>query len=311
MILKLVQYQLGVRVISRIDDFLGPLHEGIWEITIPKSSVTEPLGPGWERSLLNIPSPGTLASYRKGHYHIHEKQTAFSVHLDRYDPKTHPFLHLVDDAPLLLMIADTFTALVASARKSAEIKTGLLLKEQKRTWQILIMVGFALFLVATWIILNPLLTFGGILRIMVPLLIMVLGIIISRKGISPDFTGIVSRGSLFIGVSVFLMGIVSFYLPLDIFVQIVLLVLSFWAFGSAWMSFSQVARGKDSVPEGFYRRLMTGIFSLLLALLILLIPDAMVALLMEIFGILVLLLGIVLCAGGWRLRVKMNTEARE
>lgn len=209
------------------------------------------------------------------------------------------------------MIADTFTTLVASARKSPEIKTGLLLKEQKRTWQILIMVGIVLFLVSTWIVLNPLLTFGGILHIMVPVLIMVLGIIISRKGISPDFTGIVSLGSLFIGVSVFLLGIVSFYLPLDIFVQVLLLVLSFWAFGSAWMSFSQVVRGKDFVPEGFYRRLITGIFSLLLALLILLIPDAMVALLMEIFGILVLLLGIVLCTGGWRLRAKMNTSDGE
>ena len=30
------------------------------------------------------------------------------VHLDRYDPKVHPLLHLVDDAPLLLMISDTF-----------------------------------------------------------------------------------------------------------------------------------------------------------------------------------------------------------
>lgn len=295
-----------MRGISTLDDFLGPLHEGVWEVTISKNQVTEPLDPGWERSFLNIPTPGTVASYRKGHYHVHETEYSYNVHLDRYDPKGHPFLHLVDDAPLLLMIADTFVTLVASARKSPEIKIGALLREQKRAWQILVLVGVALSLIALWIVFNPLLTFAGMTNILVPAVIMVLGVMISRKGVSRDGTKVVSPGSLFLGISVFFLGIVSFYLPLDIFIQVVLLILSFWAFGSAWMSFSLVVKGKDSVPEGFFRRMFIGIFSFLLAVLILLIPDAMVALLMEILGILVLLLGIVLCAGGLRLREKMK-----
>lgn len=272
--------------------------------------MTEPLDPGWERSLLNIPTPGTVASYRKGHYHVHETEHAYSVHLDRYDPKIQPFQHLVDDAPLLLMIADTFVTLVARARKAPEMKTGVVLTEQKRVWQIQILVGVALFLTALWIVFNPLITFAGMTNILVPAAIMVLGIMISRKGFSGDATKVLSPGSLFLGISVFFLGIVSFYLPLDIFIQVVLLILSFWAFGSAWVSFSLVAKGKQSVPEGFYRRMFIGIFSLLLALLIVLIPDAAVALLMEILGILVLLLGVVLCAGGLRLRAKMNDSSR-
>lgn len=295
-----------MRGIPTLDDFLDPLREGVWEVTVSKSQVTEPLDPGWERSFINIPTPGTVASYRKGHYHAHETEYAYSVHLDRYDPKNHPFLHLVDDAPLLLMIADTFITLVASARKSPEMKIGVSLREQKRTWQIMFLVGVALALTALWIVFNPLLTFVGMTNVLVPAAIMALGVVISRKGVSRDAKKIVSPGSLFLGISVFLLGVVSFFLSLEIFIQVVLLILSFWAFGSAWMSFSLVAKGKDSVPEGFFRRMFIGIFSLLLALLILLIPDAMVALLMELLGVLVLLLGVVLCAGGWRLRAKMK-----
>jgi len=28
---------------SNLDEFLGPLHHGVWEVEIPKESVTEPL----------------------------------------------------------------------------------------------------------------------------------------------------------------------------------------------------------------------------------------------------------------------------
>ncbi|HEU17517.1 MAG TPA: hypothetical protein ENO06_02160, partial [Methanolinea sp.] len=66
--------------------------------------------------MLNIPSPGTIASYRKGLYHVHETTTEWRVHLDRRDPKVHPVWHLIDDAPLLLMIGGTFRALFMDVR---------------------------------------------------------------------------------------------------------------------------------------------------------------------------------------------------
>ena len=72
------------------------------------------------KSPINVPSPGTIASYRKGQYHAHEQPAQWHVHLDNYDPKVHPYLHLVDDAPLLLIIGDTVVTLIAGSRK----KTG-------------------------------------------------------------------------------------------------------------------------------------------------------------------------------------------
>jgi hypothetical protein len=90
---------------TSIEDFLQPLREGVWEVIIQKDQVEDPLGPDWIVSLINIPTPGTIASYRKGKYHLHETKKAYKVHLDRYDPKKHPIFHLIDDAPLLLMIS--------------------------------------------------------------------------------------------------------------------------------------------------------------------------------------------------------------
>jgi hypothetical protein len=74
---------------TRLDEFLEPLHHGVWEVVVPNDSVTEPLDSGWEKEKINVASPGTIVSYRKGQYHVHETTTEWRVHLDRHDPKLH------------------------------------------------------------------------------------------------------------------------------------------------------------------------------------------------------------------------------
>ena len=120
---------------AKLDDFLAPLSQGVWEVVIPKDTVTEPLDTGWVKSGINVPSPGTIACYRKARFHVHETKTQWRVHLDRYDPKVHPFLHLVDDAPLVLMISDTFMTLVMNTRRTEIKNTAHLLKTQGFIWQ--------------------------------------------------------------------------------------------------------------------------------------------------------------------------------
>ncbi len=97
-------------------DFLDALHQGIWEVIVPKADVTEPLVPVWKKSAINVPSPETVASYRNGQYHAHETEEEYRVHLDRYDPEKNPVMHLVDDAPLALMIFETLETLAVSAK---------------------------------------------------------------------------------------------------------------------------------------------------------------------------------------------------
>ena len=294
---------------SRLDDFLEPLHHGVWEVVIPKESVTEPLDPGWERSAINVPSPGTIASYRKGQYHVHETATEWRVHLDNHDPKRHPALHLIDDAPLLLMIGDTFVTLIAGTRR----KTGdekEILDGQRRAWQDQVLVGLFLMLIGVFVATNPLLIFEGIMRILVPLAIIGLGVFTLLKGFDTQTFRVTQNGLLSRGMVIILVGIIAFYLPMVVWVALLLGILALWMLASAIMLLSRARKGRAAIPEGFTSRIIIAILSLCLVGLIIIDPLAVVELLMVILGLVALVLGIMLVINGIRLRKRMK-KSRE
>jgi uncharacterized membrane protein HdeD (DUF308 family) len=293
-------------VVARLDDFLAPLHQGVWEVVVPKESVTEPLDPAWEKSSVNVPSPGTIASYRKGQYHVHETMDEWRVHLDRYDPKDHPLLHLVDDAPLLLMIGGTVVALTQDTRRGKVRDTDTILEEQNRSWQLQLLIGVALLLVGVFIISNPLSFYQGLIRLAVPLLIIVLGSMLVTRGATFRPPALISSYYLVLGILVVLIGIISFYLPIAVWSTVILGIVTLWGFGSAYMALRRVAHGRAAVPEGYVKWLLIGVFSLLLAVLILVMPHHTVALIMIVVGALALLLGITLIVNGVRLRQRMH-----
>jgi uncharacterized membrane protein HdeD (DUF308 family) len=291
---------------TRLDEFLEPLHHGVWEVVVPKDSVTEPLDSGWEKSQINIPSPGTIDSYRKGQYHVHETATEWRVHLDRYDPKIHPILHLIDDAPLVMMISGTFTALLMGGRMSKDTDEESVLEDQRTAWQVLILLGFVLALVGFLIISDPLMTYRGIFTILIPFTITAVGIIIIGNGIRGKKRKRSTKGSIFLGICVVVIGIISFELPLEVWSVILLAILGLWAFSSAIVSVRDLIAGRPGVPGGFYQRLILGILSLVLALLILVEPVAVVAILVVVLGLIALLGGVVLMVDGVKLRKRMH-----
>jgi uncharacterized membrane protein HdeD (DUF308 family) len=292
--------------VTRLDDFLAPLHQGVWEVVVPKESVTEPLDAGWEKSAVNVPSPGTIASYRKGQYHVHETAGEWRVHLDRYDPSVHPLLHLVDDAPLLLMIGGTVVALASDTRRGKARDTETILEEQNRSWQLQVMIGIALLLGGILIIANPLTFYHGLIRLAVPLLIIVLGIILVTRGVTFRPRALISIYYLVLGILVVLIGIVSFFLPIAVWSTIILGIVTLWGFGSAYMALRRVAHGRDAVPEGYFKWLVIGVLSLLLAIFILVLPNHTIALIMVLVGAIAFLLGITLIVNGVRLRSWMH-----
>ncbi len=293
-----------------LDDFLAPLHHGVWEVRIPKDSVTDPLDEGWEKSAINIPSPGTTASYRKGQYHVHETATEWHVHLDRYDPKLHPILHLVDDAPLLLMIAGVFVTLLRGRKGTSEKETRLILDEQRRTWQILVLIGIFSILVGLLILSDPLVAFSGIVNLLIPSIIFCIGILIVVKSIGHRLKKVASGDSLLLGLCVCASGIVAYYLPAEWWAALVLAILAAWTFASALLLLKRVAKGRNTVPEGFYSRLVIGILSLVVAVMIVLTPADVLFLLMSIVAVIAILSGIALVVNGLQLRQRMKTLAK-
>jgi len=303
------RFKGSITIVSRLDDFLKPLHHGVWEVVVPKESVTEPLDPGWEKSGINVPSPGTIASFRKGQYHVHETATEWRVHLDNHDPKRHPALHLIDDAPLLLMIGDTFVTLISGTRRRAGDEKGIL-EGQKRAWQDQVLVGLFMILIGVFVVTNPLLTFEGIMRILVPLAIIGLGVFTVLKGFDVHTFRVHQKGFFYRGMAIIIAGIIAFYLPMVVWIALLLGILALWMIASAFMLLSRARKGRAAIPEGFTSRIIIAILSLCLVGLIIIDPLAMVGLLMVILGFVALVLGIMLTVNGIRLRGRMK-KSRE
>ncbi len=294
---------------TRLDDYLEPLQHGVWEVAVAKDSVTDPLDKGWAKSALNLPTPGTIASYRKGQFHVHETATEWRVHLDRYDPKRHPVLHLVDDAPLVFMIGGTFLALIMDTKSALRGETSTLVEEQKTAWQLLIVAGFCMMLIGVLIGIDPLSSFERIVIFVVRLSLFGLALVVIARGLEVRPFRVVSRGRILLGLGIFAIGLVSYSLDLEWVASSFVMLLALWAFASAVVSLKRTVRGRLAVPEGFYKRLGIGIASLLLALFILAAPDAIEEILVYVVSAIALLFGFSLVLEGAGLRRRMRTRA--
>jgi len=286
---------------TRLDDCLEPLNEGIWEVEVSKELVTEPLDPAWKISSINVPSPGTIASYRKGRYHAHETRSGWRVHLDRYDPKKNPLLHLIDDAPLVLMISDTFMTLIMDTRHQ-DHNIANTLKTQRFIWQQQVVYGVLLVIVGLFILNNPVQIFKQIFDLLLPLAILGVAVMIFIRTFRAGKKSEYMARDLLSGIVILGAGILAFLLPMDYWITGSLGVLAVWMFGSAGILLSRVAKGRSGVPEGFYSRMAVGILSLALTGLILICPKGILFILIEVLGAITILLGITLCTNGLRLR---------
>jgi uncharacterized membrane protein HdeD (DUF308 family) len=280
---------------ARLDDFLEPLHQGVLEVSVPKEAVTEPLDEGWGRSSMEIPTPGTLAGYRKGQYHVHETATEWKVHLDRYDPKEHPVMHLVDDAPFIQMISDTLLALLLETKGKGD--TRQILKFQRRAWQLEILVGFVAILTGISIVFHPSLAFRSLF-----------GLVMVTRGFRSRAEGDTSWGPVGSGLGICVIGVLALVLPERTWALGILVILALWGFASAAVAIIAVKKGESVGPETLGKRLALGIISLALSLLIFIAPFGMVWILTQVLGIVALVLGLTLVVNGIRLRRRMGSS---
>nr|WP_319539568.1 hypothetical protein [uncultured Methanospirillum sp.] len=291
-----------------IEDFLHPLHEGIWEVSIPRDQVTEPFGEEWVRSQINVPTPGTMASYRSGQYHLHETRTEFKVHLDRYDPKRHPLLHLIDDAPLLLMISETFITLISFTRQQPRPGTGGQIDEQNAVLRHHLILGPLLIFLGVIFIIIPDLTFFGLTTLLIPGVVLLFGVLTLMSSVSIHPFRVSSRNDLIGGVWIIGVAVILGWIPPRLWGGVILVLLSGWMFASSVMLLRRVLRGRRAVPEGFVSRMLIGAVSLLLGGASLIAPEAVLMIFMDILGVLTVTAGGVVTITGIRLRRMMQPE---
>jgi uncharacterized membrane protein HdeD (DUF308 family) len=286
---------------TKLDDFLGPLHQGVWEVVVSKSDVTEPLDAGWKKSEINVPSPEMIASYRKGQYHVHETKEEYKTHMDRYDPEKSPGLHLVDDAPLVLMLWGTMSSLFLTTKDASEGKRMDRLAAMKMTWKVRMCMGVALLAVGAILILFPLHFAKFVFSILMPLAVVGFGAFMLYNGFRMDKGAELAKRDKMVGAIVIVLGLAMFALW-EFFVLLILLVLAVWFFASAFVSLRRSLKGKAATPEGFWIRLIMAILSLGLGILTLVAPKSMVSILIIALGVVVILMGCLFLFDGYGLR---------
>lgn len=290
---------------KHVEELLDPLDEGVWEVMISKNEVERLSDARWVRSRINVPTPGTIASYRSGQYHLHETATEYRVHLDRYDPKKHPFLHLIDDAPLVLMIVDTVAALVTDSRNALG-NTGSILEEQKKAWKLMILTGLFLILLGGWMASEPSSTFDSITRYIVPLILIGISIPFLRSGIDIHPFRIQSVGRLILGTGIAFIGFSAFFEEPEWTAGVLLLVVTVWTFASAWVSFGHTFRVRRGGLQEVIPRFLVGALSLLVAIAALFAPDTVIIALVFILAGIAMLFGCYLILQGVAFRRRMK-----
>ncbi len=235
---------------STLESFLDALHQGVFQVVVPKALVTEPLEPAWKRSAINVPSPGTIASYRKGQYHAHETVLEYRVHMDRYDPEKNPIMHLIDDAPLVLMIHETMETVFVTGRDTTRSDPRQRLADQRTSWRLQMSLGAVLLAIGAVLLLlavdEPVIFFTVIL----PSLVLILGLLTIVEGVRgrghKERAGReIVRGGTLAGV-----GLVLFVLW-ELYLVLILLVLMVWFFSSAVVTLLRVVREHRRPAKGF------------------------------------------------------------
>jgi uncharacterized membrane protein HdeD (DUF308 family) len=215
-------------------------------------------------------------------------------------------MHLVDDAPLVLMISDTFMTLVMDTKRREIQKTADILKTQMFIWQEQVVFGLVLCLGGLFIVNNPINFFRNLFGLIIPCGIMGLAIIFLVRPFRSRLPEKYRTMDISRGIGIFCAGILAYILPLILWVIFVLGILALWMIASAGILLQRVVKGQHAVPEGFYSRTAIGIISLVLAILLFVSPAGILVLLVEILGIITILLGMTLCINGLRLRTWMK-----
>ncbi len=286
---------------SDIYEYLSALHQGIWEVVIPKDLLTVPLGPEWKFSPINVPSQETIASYRNGQYHLHETKDEYRVHLDRYDPEKNPILHLIDDAPLVLMILETLQTIYMTARDAKKNPGPDFIKDQRLTWEFRILLGVIMLSISGILVMIALNQDNRLFSILLPSIVFLTGALILAHGFFMGKRKEHSKKDIVNGFFIMIGGIIMALLW-ELYLLIILLILAIWFFGSAYVSLKRVIKDKKEIPQGLWLSLAMGVGSLLFGALTIFVPDILLEILVGIMAVIVGIIGFGFLLDGYGLR---------
>ena len=284
-----------------IYEYLSALHQGIWEVVIPKNLLTEPLGPEWKFSAINVPTHGTIANYRNGQYHLRETKDEYKVHLDRYDPEKNPFLHLIDDAPLILMIMETLQTIYMTAKDTKKNPVTDFISDQQKTWKYRLILGFILLFISGILFLIALNQDERLFSILLPSVVFLYGILIFSRGFFMRERKEYSKKDLANGILIMGGGFIM-ELFWEFYLFIIIFILAIWSLGSAYVSFKRVIKDKKEIPQGLWLSLGMGAGSLIFGVFAVIVPEFLLEILIGILAVIIGIIGFGFFLDGYGLR---------
>lgn len=282
-------------------EYLDALHQGVWEVVIPKEEVTEPLGDRWKKSPVNVPTPETIASYRNGQYHAHETEKDYRVHVDRYDPAKNPVMHLVDDAPLALMIFETLETLTVSAKDAKREDPVARIVNLRLSGGMRMALGALVFAIGFVLLLLAFGTTVLLFEVIVPALVALAGVVTLANGIRLRARGEHAKKDVVRGLALIAGGVLLYFFWV-FYVILLVLILAVWFLSSAAVTLARVVRTRGRLPQGFAFTLGLGLVSLLFAYWAFVDPVRLVKILVLVLGLIMLIAGIFLITDGYGLR---------
>jgi uncharacterized membrane protein HdeD (DUF308 family) len=282
-------------------EYLDALHQGVWEVVVPKEEVTEPLGDRWKKSPVNVPTPETIASYRNGQYHAHETEGDYRVHVDRYDPEKNPVMHLVDDAPLALMIFETLETLTVSAKDARREDKVARVTNMRLSGGMRIGLGVLVFAIGFVLLLLAFGTTVLLFEVVVPALVVLAGVVLLANGIRLRVRGEHAKKEVVRGLALIAGGVLLYFFW-AIYVVLLLLILAAWFLSSAAVTFARVVRTRGKLSQGFGFTLGLGIVSLLFGYWAFVEPARLLKILVLVLGVITILAGVFLMIDGYGMR---------
>ena len=289
---------------SDIYDYLSALHQGTWEVIIPKEDLAVPLGPEWKRSPINVPTPGTIASFRNGQYHLHETADSYRINLDRFDPDKNPFLHLIVVAPLVLMIYETMATLYLTGKDAKRTNRPALLTDLRMTYRIRFLIGMVLIAISGILLMISLNMSEVFFSVILPSLVSIAGLCLLLNGVFMRERKENTYRDIVNGLQILFAGF-CMYLLWGLYLTIILLILAIWLLSSAYVTLTRIIHEKRQVTQGFGLTLGMGLGSLILGIYAFSAPEFLIEILEGLLAVLVFLIGALFLADGYGL---LNAE---
>ena len=100
--------------------------------------------------------------------------------MDRYDPEKNPIMHLIDDAPLLLMIRETMETIFVTGRDALQRDPLQRLADQRMSWRLRICLGAVLLAIGAILLLLVIGKTVLFFAVILPSLVLILGLLTIR-----------------------------------------------------------------------------------------------------------------------------------